>query len=131
MRFGSPTSPTSGFVPVSFTWQRFWISIPARLWAGRSPNASILNFASLPYAWQWKLGPRRVASITPIAACSTLQPTMSLYSSITDCKSACRAKAIPYDNAFMESFYKTLKYEEVHLWNYETYEDVIERLPFF
>jgi len=41
------------------------------------------------------------------------------------------AKANPYDNAFMESFYKTLKYEEVHLWNYETYEDVIERLPFF
>ncbi len=41
------------------------------------------------------------------------------------------AKGNPYDNAFMESFYKTLKYEEVHLWNYETYEDVIERLPFF
>jgi len=40
-------------------------------------------------------------------------------------------KANPYDNAFMESFYKTLKYEEVHLWNYETYEDAIERLPFF
>jgi putative transposase len=41
------------------------------------------------------------------------------------------AKANPYDNAFMESFYKTLKYEEVHLWNYETYDHVIERLPFF
>ena len=41
------------------------------------------------------------------------------------------AKGNPYDNAFMESFYKTLKYEEVHLWNYETYENVIERLPFF
>jgi putative transposase len=41
------------------------------------------------------------------------------------------AKGNPYDNAFMESFYKTLKYEEVHLWNYETYEEVIERLPFF
>ena len=40
-------------------------------------------------------------------------------------------KGNPYDNAFIESFYKTLKYEEVHLWNYETYEDVIERLPFF
>jgi putative transposase len=40
-------------------------------------------------------------------------------------------KGNPYDNAFMESFYKTLKYEEVHLANYETYEDVIERLPFF
>jgi transposase InsO family protein len=41
------------------------------------------------------------------------------------------AKANPYDNAFMESFFKTLKYEEVHLWNYETYDDVLERLPFF
>jgi putative transposase len=40
-------------------------------------------------------------------------------------------KGNPYDNAFMESFYKTLKYEEVHLWNYETYDDVIDRLPFF
>lgn len=37
----------------------------------------------------------------------------------------------PYDNAHMESFFKTLKYEEVHLANYETYEDVIERLPPF
>jgi transposase InsO family protein len=41
------------------------------------------------------------------------------------------AKGNPYDNAFMESFYKTLKYEEVHLGNYETYDDVIDRLPFF
>jgi putative transposase len=41
------------------------------------------------------------------------------------------AKGNPYDNAFVESFFKTLKAEEVHLWNYETYEDVIERLPFF
>ena len=41
------------------------------------------------------------------------------------------ARGNPYDNAFMESFYKTLKYEEVHLANYETYEDVVERLPFF
>ena len=50
----------------------------------------------------------------------------------TGFRSACRPKAIPYDNAFMESFYKTLKYEDgVHLGNYETYQDVIERLPFF
>lgn len=41
------------------------------------------------------------------------------------------AKGNPYDNAKMESFIKTLKYEEVHLWNYETYEEVIERLPYF
>ena len=37
----------------------------------------------------------------------------------------------PYDNAHMESFFKTLKYEEVHLSNYETYDDVLERLPHF
>ena len=37
----------------------------------------------------------------------------------------------PYDNAHMESFFKTLKYEEVHLSNYETYDDVIQRLPHF
>lgn len=40
-------------------------------------------------------------------------------------------KGNPYDNAFAESFMKTLKYEEVWLWNYETYEEVIERLPHF
>ena len=37
----------------------------------------------------------------------------------------------PYDNAHMESFFKTLKYEEVHLSNYETFDDVIRRLPHF
>jgi putative transposase len=37
----------------------------------------------------------------------------------------------PYDNAAAESFMKTLKYEEVYLGNYETYEDVVERLPHF
>jgi transposase InsO family protein len=37
----------------------------------------------------------------------------------------------PYENAIMESFFKTLKYEEVYLCEYETYKDVIERLPNF
>jgi putative transposase len=37
----------------------------------------------------------------------------------------------PYSSAHMESFFKTLKYGEVHLANYETIEDVIERLPHF
>lgn len=40
-------------------------------------------------------------------------------------------RANPYDNAHMESFFKTLKYEEVHLANYETYDDIIERIPHF
>jgi transposase InsO family protein len=37
----------------------------------------------------------------------------------------------PYDNATMESFFKTLKYEEVYLSEYETFEDVTEKLPQF
>jgi len=37
----------------------------------------------------------------------------------------------PYDNAMAESFIKTLKYEEVHLWDYRTMEDVLKRIPFF
>jgi len=41
------------------------------------------------------------------------------------------AKGNPYDNAFAESFMKTLKREEVYLWNYETYLDVVERVPYF
>ncbi|TLN17234.1 IS3 family transposase [bacterium] len=37
----------------------------------------------------------------------------------------------PYENAMMESFFKTLKYEEVNLCEYETFEDVVARLPYF
>ena len=41
------------------------------------------------------------------------------------------AKGNPYENAFAESFIKTLKYEEVYLWEYESFVDVIERVPHF
>ena len=44
---------------------------------------------------------------------------------------SCSAKGNPYDNAWVESFMKTLKYDEVHLWDYQTYLDVIERVPYF
>jgi len=37
----------------------------------------------------------------------------------------------PYENAMMESFFKTLKYEELYLCEYETFEDVVARLPYF
>jgi len=37
----------------------------------------------------------------------------------------------PYDNARMESFFKTLKQEEVYLFEYQTIGDVMDRLPFF
>ena len=37
----------------------------------------------------------------------------------------------PYENAMMESFFKTLRYEEVNLCEYETFCDVVARLPYF
>jgi putative transposase len=37
----------------------------------------------------------------------------------------------PYENATIESFFKTLKYEEVYLFDYETFADVLERIPYF
>jgi len=37
----------------------------------------------------------------------------------------------PYENAKMENFFKTLKYEEVYLCEYETFEDVVAELPYF
>jgi putative transposase len=41
------------------------------------------------------------------------------------------AKGYCYDNAFMESFFKTLKAEEVYLTEYETMEDVMKSIPTF
>jgi len=41
------------------------------------------------------------------------------------------AKGNPFDNAIAESFIKTLKYEEVSLWDYRTLADVYKRIPFF
>jgi transposase InsO family protein len=40
-------------------------------------------------------------------------------------------KGNPYDNAYAESFIKTLKSEEVQLWEYRTMEDVQKRIPYF
>jgi putative transposase len=40
-------------------------------------------------------------------------------------------KGNPYDNAYVESLIKTLKQEEVYLWQHETFSDVAERIPYF
>ena len=40
-------------------------------------------------------------------------------------------KGNPYDNAWAESFMRILKYEEIYLSEYVTYEDVVSRLPRF
>ena len=40
-------------------------------------------------------------------------------------------KGNPYDNAYVESFFKTLKYEEVYLNEYETFGDAMENIERF
>lgn len=40
-------------------------------------------------------------------------------------------KANPYDNAKIESFFRTLKVEEIYMFEYETYREVLERIPYF
>ena len=44
---------------------------------------------------------------------------------------SCSRKGNPYDNAWSESFMKTLKYDEIYMGHYETYLDVVEKLPNF
>jgi len=41
------------------------------------------------------------------------------------------AKGMPVENAFAESFFGSLKVEEVYMWEYDTYADVVERIPYF
>jgi len=40
-------------------------------------------------------------------------------------------KANPYDNAKMESFFRILKVEEVYMSEYQTFEDVLNSIPYF
>jgi putative transposase len=40
-------------------------------------------------------------------------------------------KANPYDNAKIESFFRTLKVEEIYMFDYETYGEVLNRTPYF
>jgi len=40
-------------------------------------------------------------------------------------------KGNPYDNAYVESFFKTLKYEEVYLNEYDNFEDALENIKRF
>lgn len=46
-------------------------------------------------------------------------------------KTSMARRGNPYDNATMESFFKTLKYEEVYLFDYETLNYVLQRIPYF
>jgi len=41
------------------------------------------------------------------------------------------ARGNPYDNAFVESFIRTLKYEEVYLNEYETFSDALDNIAHF
>jgi transposase InsO family protein len=40
-------------------------------------------------------------------------------------------KGNPYENAYVESFFKTLKQEKAYLWEYESFSVILERIPYF
>ncbi|HEY9247171.1 MAG TPA: integrase core domain-containing protein, partial [Candidatus Methanoperedens sp.] len=40
-------------------------------------------------------------------------------------------KGNPYDNPFAETFIKTVKYEEVYLWEFETFEEAHKNIKKF
>ena len=40
-------------------------------------------------------------------------------------------KGNPYDNAFAESYIKTIKYKEVYLWEYETFDVAHKKIKKF
>lgn len=40
-------------------------------------------------------------------------------------------KANLYYNSIIELFFKTFKVEEVYMFSYETYEELIEKIPYF
>jgi transposase InsO family protein len=48
-----------------------------------------------------------------------------------DIKISMSGKANPYDNAKMESFFRTLKVEEVYMSEYITFEDALNSIPYF
>jgi len=52
---------------------------------------------------------------------------------LKDCgiKISMSAKGMPVENASAEAFFGRLKVEEIYMWDYETYADVVERLPYF
>ena len=72
------------------------------------------------------------SSTTPIAASSTHPKRTVHVSPSTVSEDRCPGGVInPYDNAHVESFFKTLKHEEILANNYSTIDDVANRLPHF
>jgi transposase InsO family protein len=62
-----------------------------------------------------KRQPPPAVFITPIAVCNTPCGEYAALLQAANMKISMSRTGNPYDNAHMESFFKTLKYEEVHL----------------
>ncbi len=133
IRYGSPTSPTSGSARASSIWPSCSTPTPARWWAGRS---TII----------WRPGSRSQALDMAIVARDP-PPDSLIHHSDRGVQYACgdysqrlEARQIaasmsraanPYDNAKAESFMKTLKAEEVNAKTYATLEDARRQIGAF
>lgn len=111
----------------SCIWRSFWISLPVEPWVMPSPVISTPFCAWRPFRWPLKIAAlQKGSSITPIASRNYIEMLLKHGFRISVSR-----KGNPYDNAAAESFFKTLKVEEVYLWEYRTLEDVQNRLSFF
>jgi len=113
-------------------WRLSWISLPAEPGDMPSPAISIPLCAWRPSGW-----PSRIV-VPPNGVIHHFDRGVQYASHdyvemllMHGFRISMARKENPYDNAVAESFIKTLKNEEVYLWEYRTLEDVQFRLPFF
>ena len=118
----------NGFVYLAVVIDRF-----SRKVVGWSLSKSIdgnLTLAALKMAHEQRGRPRNVIHHSDRG----VQYLCEKYTSFLESngyKISCSAKGNPYDNAFAESFMRTLKVEQVDLYNYKTILDVLENVPNF
>jgi hypothetical protein len=130
--YGWPTSPTSGCARSSSTWPWCWMPSRAKWSDGRWTATSPLRLAlaGLCNAPSPCANPLPAWCTTPIAASST-PPAVHAPAPHPRHPAQHEPPGNPYDNAFCESFIKTLKREQIYASKYEYIDELSAQLEDF